>query len=89
MKAYSNSKAHKEHLKKLNASKSQIVEVLDTLKNETKLYSSISEAAVAIGVSHSTICNALKASVASQETCKVSAKGVTKPIKKRYVVKRI
>ena len=62
-----------------NKSKGQKVEVLDTLNNEITVYSSIREAARAIGCEHSTIRTANKV---FQET------GVVKPIKKkRYIVK--
>lgn len=60
MKIYSNSEANKELLKIFKAKNSHCVEVLDNLSNETKLYYSISEAALAIGLNHSTICNAFR-----------------------------
>jgi predicted transcriptional regulator of viral defense system len=53
---------------------------LDTLNNETTVYPSISEAAQSIGCAHSTIRNALK---------HLQEKGVSRLLKKRYLVKII
>jgi hypothetical protein len=59
-----------------NKSRGYSVEVFDTIKNETTVYSSIGEAARAIGCEHSTIRTALKA---FNET------GVVKPIKTKDI----
>jgi hypothetical protein len=61
-----------------NKSKGQVVEVLDTISNETTLYSTILQAAEAIGCVHGTILLADKA---------FKEKGVSRLLKKRYVVK--
>lgn len=61
-----------------NKSKGQRVEVLDTISNETTVYSSIRQAAEAIGCVHRTIHLADKA---------LKAKGVSRLLKKRYLVK--
>jgi hypothetical protein len=61
-----------------NKSKGQIVEVLDTISNETTLYPSIRQAAEAIGCVHRTILLADKA---------FKEKGVSRLLKKRYTVK--
>ncbi len=93
-KIYNLSQAHQEHLKKLNSSQehrehlkriwsliSHQVEVLDTLTNETTVYTSISEAARAIGVSHASISAAFK---------RQKEKGVsTILIKKRYKITKL
>ena len=69
-----------EGFKIYNTSKAQRIELLDTLKNETTVYSSIAEAARSIGCSHSNIRSALK---------HLQEKGVSRLIKKRYLVKII
>jgi len=55
MKILSNSKEHKEHLKKLHLRTSHKVEVFDIRTKTTIVYSSIRSAALAIGIVHSTI----------------------------------
>jgi group I intron endonuclease len=68
----------RERLLEYNKSKGQVVEVLDTISNETTLYSTILQAAEAIGCVHGTILLADKA---------FKEKGVSRLLKKRYVVK--
>ncbi len=67
-----------KNILKYNLSRSKKVEVLDTLKNETTVYSSINKASRAIGCSHPSIIYALK---------KLQEKGVNGLIKGRYQVK--
>lgn len=85
LKSHNSSEEQREKSRKrlldYNKSKGKKVEVLDTLKNETTFYSSIREAAQAIGCVHSTIQTAVKV---------FNATGVVKPIiNKRYVVKLV
>jgi group I intron endonuclease len=68
----------RERLLEYNKSKGQVVEVLDTISNETTLYSTIRQAAEAIGCVHGTILLADKA---------FKEKGVSRLLKKRYTVK--
>ena len=77
LKKLNSSKEHKEHLKILHLQSSHSVEVLDILKNETKVYPSISEAAQSIGCVPGTIRRAIKK----------KATGVSVLIKKRFSVK--
>lgn len=67
-----------EHLTRLHAQISHKVEIIDTLKQETKLYHSMSEAARALGCGKSTISLAIK---------NLKEKGVSNLINKRYQVK--
>jgi group I intron endonuclease len=72
LKRLHSSANHKEHIKRLAISNlgrakpegsgrpSVSIKVLDTLTNQTTVYPSISEAAGAIGVTHSSISNAFK-----------------------------
>jgi len=76
MRLWNSSKEQKEktrvRLLELNKLKGHKIEVLDTLNNQTSVYSSIREAALSTGVARSTLGNALK----DQEE-----KGVTRLIK--------
>jgi group I intron endonuclease len=60
LKRLHSSPEHKEHLNRLNLLQSKKVEVLDSQNNETTIYSSLSEAAIAIGVAQGSISNAFK-----------------------------
>ena len=75
---YNASKEHKEHLRRLQASNSNRVEVFDTLTNQITVYPSISEAAQAIGCHKTTIGKTLQ---------HLKETGVSRPIKKRFTVK--
>jgi group I intron endonuclease len=77
LKNLNNSQKAKEHLKKLISLKSHKVEILDTLTNETRVYSSVSEAGRAIA-SAETVRRALKV---------YEEKGISKLIRERYTVK--
>lgn len=68
----------RERLLEYNKLKGQSVEVLDTVNDETSFYSSIRQAAEAIGCVHGTILLADKA---------FKEKGVSRLIKGRYLVK--
>jgi hypothetical protein len=61
-----------------NKSKGQRVEVLDIISNETTVYSSLRQAAEAISCVHRTIHLSDKA---------LKEKGVSRLVKKRYLVK--
>jgi len=96
LKISNSSPEHLEHLKRLHKNialrlkgrpkpegsgrPSVSIEVLDTLTNETIVYPSIIEAARAIGCVKGTIQSALKV---------LKEKGVTRLIKKKYLVKAI
>ena len=71
------SQAHKEHLKRLNTIQSQQVSVLDSLKNETTVYPSMTKAAQVIGCSK----NAISRALSYQEK-----KGILRLVNKRYVI---
>ena len=60
LKRLNASAEHKEHLNRLHSIQSHQVSVLDTLTNETIVYSSISEAARGIGVAPQSISGAFK-----------------------------
>lgn len=80
LKIHNSSEKMKEHLKSLHIIQSQKVEVLDTFNNETKIYPSIGEAALSIGIHKSTIGKAF----GSQKE-----KGASRFIKKRYMISLI
>ena len=82
LKIHNASKEQREKSRKrlleYNKSKGFPVEVLDSLNNETTYYSSIREASQVIGCDHSTIWHSFKVS---------KEEGVSKLIKKRFIVK--
>jgi hypothetical protein len=63
-----------------NKSKGVSIDILDITTNELSSYSSIREAAEAVGCVHGTILLAEK---------KIKKEGFSKPIKKRYLIKNI
>lgn len=76
LKIYSESNVHKEHLKRIHSLNSHQVEVFDSLTNEITAYSSITEAARAIGCSNAAISKTLKHQ---------KEKGVYRRISDRYI----
>lgn len=82
LKIHNSSKEQRDKSRKrlleYNKSKGQTVEVLDIISTETTVYSSLRQAAEAIGCVHRTIHLADKAS---------KEKGVSRLVRKRYLVK--
>jgi len=78
LKIHNASKQQQEHLKGLQTSKSNRVEVLDTLTKQLTVYPSISEAALAMGCHKTTISKTFQHQ---------KENGVSRPIKKRFTVK--
>ena len=77
LKTLNSSEAHKDHLNRLSLNRRVMIEILDTVTSERKLYDSIREAAEDTGLKANTIGSAYQ---------KVKEKGVPSLIKKRYMV---
>lgn len=70
----------RQRLIKINESKGVPIEILDTKTNEVSLYSSIRQAAEALGCVHGTILLAER---------NLKKEGISKLIKKRYLLKTV